>query len=85
MTCLILIILISSIYPTELHLNKATSFDTVAPFLDYNLSITYGKVSFKIYDKRGDFNFEIVYFPFLDGDVWWCIHFAAYSFCESMF
>ena len=37
-------------------------------FLDLNLSIT-GKVSSKIYDKREDFNFEIVKFPFLDGDV----------------
>ena len=34
-----------------------------------NLSITNGKVSSKIYDKRDDFNFEIVNFPFLDGDV----------------
>ena len=28
-----------------------------------------GIVSSKIYDKRDDFNFEIVNFPFLDGDV----------------
>ena len=34
-----------------------------------NLSITNGIVSSKIYDKRDDFNFEIVNFPFLDGDV----------------
>ena len=40
-----------------------------APFLDLNLSITNGIVSSKIYDKRDDFNFEIVNFPFLDGDV----------------
>ena len=33
------------------------------------LSITNGIVSSKIYDKRDDFNFEIVNFPFLDGDV----------------
>ena len=26
-------------------------------------------VSTKIYDKRDDFNFDIVNFPFLDGDV----------------
>ena len=26
-------------------------------------------VSSKIYNKRNDFNFEIVNFPFLDGDV----------------
>ena len=40
-----------------------------AQVLDLNLSITTGIVSSKIYDKRDDFNFEIVYFPFLDGDV----------------
>ena len=34
-----------------------------------NLSLTNGIVSSKIYDKRDDFNFEIVNFPFLDGDV----------------
>ena len=56
-------------YPTELELNKANSSDTEAPFLDLNLSITNDIVSFKIYDKRDDFNFEIVNFPFLDGDV----------------
>ena len=42
---------------------------TEAPFLDLNLSITNGIVSSKIYGKRDDFNFEIVNFPFLDGDV----------------
>ena len=26
-------------------------------------------VSTKIYDKRDDFDFEMVYFPFLDGDI----------------
>ena len=33
------------------------------------MSIANGIVSSKIYDKRDDFNFEIVNFPFLDGDV----------------
>ena len=33
------------------------------------MSITNGIVSSKIYDKRDDFNFEIVIFPFLNGDV----------------
>ena len=57
------------IYSYELQLNKANSSDTEAPFLDWNLSTTNGIVSSKIYDKRDDFNFEIVNFPFLDGDV----------------
>ena len=37
--------------------------------MDLNLSITNGIVSSKNYDKRDDFNFDIVKFPFLDGDV----------------
>ena len=44
-------------------------FDTEAPFLDLHLSISNGFVSSKIYDKRDDFDFDIVKFPFLDGDV----------------
>ena len=61
--------MVGQIYPTELQLNKANSSDTEAPFLDLNLSIANGIVSSKTYDKRDDFNFEIVNFPFLDGDV----------------
>ena len=61
--------MVGQIYPAELQLNKANSSDTEAPFLDLNLSIANGIVSSKIYEKRGDFNFEIVNFPFLDGDV----------------
>ena len=39
------------------------------PFLDLNLCISNGTVSTKIYDKRDDFDFDLVNFPFLDGDV----------------
>ena len=81
--------MVGQIYPTELQLNKANSSDTEAPFLDLNLSITNGIVSSKIYDKRDGFNFEIVNFPFLDGDVHcpflWRIYFSAYSFRKSVF
>ena len=51
--------------PTELQLNKANSSDTKAPILDIDLSITNGIVSTKHYDKRDDFNFEIVNLHFL--------------------
>ena len=37
--------------------------------MDLQLSISNGFVSSKIYDKRDDFDFDIVNFPFLDGDV----------------
>ena len=61
--------MVNQIYPPELQLNKANTSDTEAPFLDLHLSISNGFVSSKIYDKRGDFDFDTVDFPFLDGDV----------------
>ena len=61
--------LISQILPLELQLNKANSSDSEAAFLDLHLSIVDGFVSCKIYDESDDFDFEIVNFPFLDGDV----------------
>ena len=61
--------MISQICPSELQLNKANTSDTKAAFLDLHLSISNDIVSTKIYDKRDDFNLEIVNFPFLDGDV----------------
>ena len=57
------------IYPHELQLNRANTSDTEAPFLDLHLSISNGFVSSKIYDKRDDFDFDIVKFPFLNGDI----------------
>ena len=57
------------IYPAELQLNKANASNTEAALLDLNLSIHNDIVSTKIYDKRDDFNFDIVNFRFLDGDV----------------
>ena len=61
--------MVHRIYLAELQLNKANAFDTEAVFLDLNLSIHNDIVSTKIYDKWDDFNFDIVNFPFLDGDV----------------
>ena len=48
-----------------LQLNKANTSDTEAPFLDLHLSISNGFVSSKIYNKRDDFDFDIVNFQFL--------------------
>ena len=61
--------MVSQIYPSELQLNKANTSDTKAACLDLHLSISNDIVSSKNYDKRDDFDFEIVNFPFLDGDV----------------
>ena len=61
--------MVNDTYPSELQLNKANVSDTEASFLDLHLSISDGFVKSKIYDKREDFDFDIVNFPFLDGDV----------------
>ena len=61
--------MVNQIYPPELQFNKANISDTEASFLNLHLSIYNGFVSSKIYDKRDDFYFDIVNFPFLDGNV----------------
>ena len=68
--------MVNRIYPSELQLNKANASDTEASFLDLHLCISDGFVKTKIYDKRDDF--DIVNFPFLDGDV---PHSTSYGVC----
>ena len=79
--------MVHRIYPAELQLNKANASDTEAASLDLNLSIHNDTVSAKIYDKRD--NFDIVNFPFLDGDVprrpSYGVYISTYSLCKSIF
>ena len=60
--------IVNRIYPSELQLNKANMSDTEASILDLHLSISDGFVETKTYDKRDDFDLDIIVnFPFLDG------------------
>ena len=61
--------IVNRIYPSELQLNKTNVSDVEASFLDLHLSISDGFVKTKIYDKRDDFDFDIVDCSFLDGDI----------------
>ena len=63
--------MVNRIYPSGRQLNKANVSDAEASFSDSHLSISDAFVKTKIYDKRDDFDFDfdIVNFPFLDGDV----------------
>ena len=61
--------MVHRIYPAELQLDKANASDTKAAFFNLNLSIHNDIVSTKIYDKWADFDFDIVNFPFLYGDI----------------
>ena len=61
--------MVNRIYPSELQLNQANVSDAEASFLDLHLYISDGFVKTKIYNKRDDFDFDIVNFSFLDSDV----------------
>ena len=60
--------MVSQIFHSGLQLNTANSCNTEAAFLVLHLSISNDIVSTTIYDKRDDFDFEIVNFQFFDGD-----------------
>ena len=61
--------MINRIIPTEFQINKANSSDTEASVLNLSLYMPAGTVSSNLYNKRNNFDFDIVYFPFLDGDI----------------
>ena len=77
--------MVSHIYPSELQLNKANTSDTEAAFLDLHLSNSNDIESTKIYDKRDDFDFEIVNFPYLmvmsSFFILWSLYLSTHSFC----
>ena len=56
-------------YPTDLQLNKANTSDKETCFLDLNIKVIGSDVHTSVYDKRDDFGFPIVDFPWLGGDV----------------
>ena len=57
------------VFPTKLHLNKANTSDKETSFLDLNIKVIGRDVHTSVYDKRDDFGFSIVNFPWLSGDV----------------
>ena len=60
---------ISDIYPAELQLNKANTSYKETSFLDLNIKVIGSDIHTSVYDKRDDFGFPIVNFPWLSGDV----------------
>ena len=60
---------IPDIYPAELQLNKANTLDKETSFLDLNIKVIGIDIHTSVYDKRDDFGFPIVNFPWLSGDV----------------
>ena len=60
---------IPDIYLAELQLNKPNTANKDTSFLDLNIKVIGSDVHTSVYDKRDDFGFPIVIFPWLSGDV----------------
>ena len=58
------------IYPSELEIKDTTDTRRTASYLKIFLNIDVdGRLHTKIYDKRDDFNFPIINFPFLSSNI----------------
>ena len=61
---------IDYLYPVELEIKDTTDADHQASYLDLDLSYDRDKrLQVKLYDKRDDFNFNIVNFPLLSSNI----------------
>ena len=60
---------IGNIYPQEMVVNKTNISPCKSTFLDLTISIYRGKFLVKLYDKRLDYDFDVISFPFLDGNI----------------
>ena len=57
------------IYPPELEIKDTTDSSSSASYLDFLSDDNNGHLNTKLYDKRDDFNFSIVNFPFLSSNI----------------
>ena len=61
---------VDRIYPIELEIKVTTDTDRSALYLDIHIEIDIdGRLRAKLYDKRNDFNFPIVNFPFIYSNI----------------
>jgi hypothetical protein len=61
---------VDRVYPIEFEIKDTTYTDRSASYLDLHLEIdSEGRLRTKLYDKRDDFNFPIVKFPFICSNI----------------
>ena len=60
---------ITSIYPSDLELKETTESNITCSFLDLLLFNDGGILKSKVYDKRDDFNFDIVNYPYISSNI----------------
>ena len=50
-------------------IDKANISACITTLLDLNISIYRGRFYVKLYDKRNDCSFDVINYPFLDGNI----------------
>ena len=60
---------LSDIYPVEMEIENTNISTSVSTYLDLQISVHRGKYNFKLFDKRKDFNFDVINYPFLPSNV----------------
>ena len=60
---------IINIYPPELTLKKTTESNSTISYLDISISICNNKYVTEVYDKRENFNFKIVNYPYMCSNI----------------
>ena len=60
---------LSDIYPPEMIVNNTNISAHKCCYLDLNISIFQGKFRYTLYDKRKDYDFNVISYPFLDGNI----------------
>ena len=61
--------ILSEIYPPEMIVNNTNISVRKTNFLDLTISIYRGKFNVKLYDKRNDYTFDVINYPYLDGNI----------------
>ena len=68
-----------NIHPSELTLEPSHGTDLEDHFLDLNINISENnKLSFKMYNKTDDFDFEVINFPFPESNIHSNITYSAF-------
>ena len=60
----------SDIYPQEIPLEQSRNNDLYDTFLDLDITIVDSRFCFKIFPKTDLFHFEVIFFPFLESNIY---------------
>ena len=61
--------LLTDIYPKEMIVNGTNVSPRKCNYLDMSISIYRGKFRVSLYDKRKDYDFNVISYPFLEGNI----------------